>query len=129
MDYRVEELAGAAGLPVDTIRFYQARGLLPSPRRVGRTAIYDETHLERLRRIRSLLSEAPVKAVNSLSASWMGINSPCGVMNPSKSSVSSPISIILPCLLFAGDIRTAGGSQPASDSNRDQARVDVRAPM
>jgi DNA-binding transcriptional MerR regulator len=57
MEYRVEALAGAAGLPVDTIRFYQARGLLPSPRRVGRKAVYDESHLERLRRIRSLLAE------------------------------------------------------------------------
>ncbi len=57
MEYRVEELAAAAGLPVDTIRFYQARGLLPSPQRVGRTAIYDEAHLERLRRVRSLLAD------------------------------------------------------------------------
>jgi len=57
MEYRVEELAAAAGLPVDTIRFYQARGLLPSPQRVGRTAIYDEAHLERLRRVRALLAD------------------------------------------------------------------------
>ena len=57
MEYRVEELGVAASLPVDTIRFYQARGLLPAPRRVGRTAVYDESHLERLRRIRSLLAD------------------------------------------------------------------------
>jgi DNA-binding transcriptional MerR regulator len=57
MEYRVEELGTAAGLPVDTIRFYQARGLLPPPRRSGRTAVYDEAHLERLRRIRGLLGE------------------------------------------------------------------------
>ncbi len=57
MDYRVEELGAAVGLPVDTIRFYQARGLLPSPRRVGRIALYDDAHLERLRRIRTLLAD------------------------------------------------------------------------
>ena len=54
MNYRVEQLAAAAGLPVDTLRFYQSRGLLPAPRREGRIAIYGDAHFERLRRIRSL---------------------------------------------------------------------------
>jgi DNA-binding transcriptional MerR regulator len=54
MDYRVEEIAAAAGVRVDTLRFYQGRGLIPAPTRVGRVAIYGEKHLERLRRIRSL---------------------------------------------------------------------------
>ena len=54
MEYRVEQLAAAARLPVDTLRFYQARGLLPAPRREGRIAIYEDRHLERLTRIRSL---------------------------------------------------------------------------
>lgn len=57
MEYRVEELGAASGLPVDTIRFYQSRGLLPPPRRVGRTAVYGDAHLDRLRRIRALLGE------------------------------------------------------------------------
>jgi len=55
MEYRVAELATAAGIAVDTVRFYQARGLLASPERRGRFAIYDSGHLERVRRIRSLL--------------------------------------------------------------------------
>ncbi len=54
MEYRVEELASSAGVGVDTVRFYQARGLLPKPDRRGRIAIYADTHLERLRRIRAL---------------------------------------------------------------------------
>ena len=54
MEYRVEQLAAAARLPVDTLRFYQARGLLPAPRREGRVAVYEDLHLERLTRIRSL---------------------------------------------------------------------------
>jgi DNA-binding transcriptional MerR regulator len=53
MEYRVEELARQAGVRVDTIRFYQGRGLLPAPARRGRVAIYEEGHLERLRRIRA----------------------------------------------------------------------------
>ncbi len=54
MDYRVEQLASAAGVRVDTVRFYQTRDLLPAPARVGRAAIYGDAHLEQLRRIRSL---------------------------------------------------------------------------
>jgi DNA-binding transcriptional MerR regulator len=51
---RVEELAAAAGVSVDTVRYYQGRGLLPPPRRAGRVALYDDSHVERLARIRSL---------------------------------------------------------------------------
>jgi DNA-binding transcriptional MerR regulator len=57
MEYRVEELAAAAGVRVDTVRFYQGKGLLPAPRREGRIAIYRESHLERLRRVRELLGD------------------------------------------------------------------------
>lgn len=55
MELRVSELAEAAGVGIDTIRFYQAKGLLTSPVRRGRFAIYSAAHLERVRRIRSLL--------------------------------------------------------------------------
>lgn len=54
MDYRVEALAAKADVSVDTVRFYQSRGLLPPPRREGRVAWYDDDHLERLARIRRL---------------------------------------------------------------------------
>ena len=51
---RVEDLAAAADVSVDTIRFYQKRRLLPPPEREGRVAWYDATHVERLHRIREL---------------------------------------------------------------------------
>ena len=54
MDFRVEQLAAAADVSVDTVRFYQARGLLLPPRREGRIAWYGSEHLERLGRIRAL---------------------------------------------------------------------------
>jgi DNA-binding transcriptional MerR regulator len=57
MEYRVEEIARAAGVTVDTVRFYQARGLLPAPERRGRVAIYSEDHLSQLRQIRTLNRE------------------------------------------------------------------------
>ncbi|MFN2588785.1 MAG: MerR family transcriptional regulator, partial [Actinomycetota bacterium] len=54
MRYRVDELAAGAGVSVDTVRFYQARGLLPQPERTGRVAWYGESHLRTLQRIRDL---------------------------------------------------------------------------
>ena len=54
MEYRIEQLARAAGVPVDTVRFYQGKGLIPAPRREGRVTWYGEPHLDRLRRIREL---------------------------------------------------------------------------
>jgi DNA-binding transcriptional MerR regulator len=57
MEYRVEELAQTVGIRVDTLRFYQARGLLAAPERRGRVAVYGDGHLERLQRVRELQRE------------------------------------------------------------------------
>jgi len=54
MEMRVEELARQAGTSVDTVRYYQTKGLIPPPRRRGRVALYDDHHLERILRVRSL---------------------------------------------------------------------------
>ncbi len=54
MEMRVEQLAARAGVSVDTIRYYQSKGLLASPRRQGRVAWYDAEHVTRIARIRSL---------------------------------------------------------------------------
>jgi DNA-binding transcriptional MerR regulator len=50
----VEQLAAEAGLPTSTIRMYQTKGLLHAPRRHGRTARYDATHLDRLRLVQRM---------------------------------------------------------------------------
>lgn len=54
MRYRVDELAARSGVSVDTVRFYQGKGLLTPPRREGRIAWYSEDHRRRLARIRDL---------------------------------------------------------------------------
>ena len=54
MGYRVEQLAALADVSVDTVRFYQSKGLLAAPRREGRVGVYDDEHLARLNRIRGL---------------------------------------------------------------------------
>ncbi|MBA2274215.1 MAG: MerR family transcriptional regulator [Actinobacteria bacterium] len=54
MRYRVDELAAKVGVRVDTVRFYQTKGLLPPPERDGRIAWYCEDHVDRLGRILDL---------------------------------------------------------------------------
>ncbi|WP_342213099.1 MerR family transcriptional regulator [Nocardia wallacei] len=55
-EYRIDELAHAAGTTSRNVRAYQERGLLPPPtRRSGRALIYDDTHLARLKIIDALL--------------------------------------------------------------------------
>ena len=54
MEYRIEQLARAAGVAVDTIRFYQGKGLLEAPRREGRVTWYGDAHVDRLKRIKEL---------------------------------------------------------------------------
>ncbi len=61
--FRVGELADRCDLSVDTIRFYQKRGLLPPPDRVGRVGWYGPGHEERLARIRDLQAQGFTLAV------------------------------------------------------------------
>jgi len=55
--YRVEQLAAACDVSVDTVRYYQSRGLVPAPEREGRVAWYDERHAERIHEVRALRSK------------------------------------------------------------------------
>jgi DNA-binding transcriptional MerR regulator len=65
--YRVEQLAAACDVSVDTVRYYQSRGLLPQPEREGRIAWYGPEHARRIREVRTLqrrgLSLAAIKRV------------------------------------------------------------------
>jgi DNA-binding transcriptional MerR regulator len=50
----LDELTTASGLSIRTIRFYQAQGILTAPRKVGRVAKYNTTHIEQLAQITEL---------------------------------------------------------------------------
>jgi DNA-binding transcriptional MerR regulator len=50
----VEQLAARCDVSVDTVRYYQSRGLLTAPVREGRVAWYGPEHAERIAEIRSL---------------------------------------------------------------------------
>jgi DNA-binding transcriptional MerR regulator len=54
-EYRLDDLARISGVSARNIRAYRERGLLDPPRRVGRSAYYDDYHLSQLKAINQLL--------------------------------------------------------------------------
>lgn len=71
VEYRVDELARAAGTTVRNVRAYQDRGLLPPPKRVGRIALYSDAHLARLRLVAALLDRGySLGNIGELLAGW-----------------------------------------------------------
>lgn len=54
-EYRIEELAVVARTTVRSVQSYRNKGLLAPPRRQGRIALYDDSHVERLVLIADLI--------------------------------------------------------------------------
>jgi DNA-binding transcriptional MerR regulator len=70
-EYRIEELAMMAGTTTRNIRVYRDRGLLHPPLRVGRIALFNDTHLTRLRLITSLLDRGyNIAHVHEMLSAW-----------------------------------------------------------
>jgi DNA-binding transcriptional MerR regulator len=71
VEYRIDDLAQAAGMTVRNVRAYQERGLLPAPSLRGRTGWYDDGHLARLRLIGRLLDRGYTTAhITDFIATW-----------------------------------------------------------
>jgi len=56
-EFKLGELADAAGVSPRTVRVYIAIGVLPGPVRAGRAAAYTRDHLAGIRRIQELQAE------------------------------------------------------------------------
>ena len=70
-EYRIEDLARLAGTTTRNIRVYRDRGLLPPPLRVGRIALFNDTHLTRLRLITSMLDRGyNIAHVREMLSAW-----------------------------------------------------------
>jgi DNA-binding transcriptional MerR regulator len=70
-EYRIDELARLAGTTTRNIRVYRDRGLLHPPLRVGRIALFNDTHLTRLRLITSLLDRGyNISHVREMLSAW-----------------------------------------------------------
>src|ERR1700727_2368372 len=70
-EYRIDDLARLAGTTTRNIRVYRDRGLLPPPLRVGRIALFNDTHLTRLRLITSMLERGyNIAHVREMLSAW-----------------------------------------------------------
>lgn len=70
-EYRIDDLARAADMTTRNVRAYQDRGLLHAPRRAGRVAIYDDSHLARLKLIGSMLGRGYTAAhISEMLTAW-----------------------------------------------------------
>jgi DNA-binding transcriptional MerR regulator len=70
-EYRIDDLARLGGTTTRNVRVYRDRGLLPPPLRVGRIALYNDTHLTRLRLITSMLNRGyNIAHVREMLSAW-----------------------------------------------------------
>jgi DNA-binding transcriptional MerR regulator len=70
-EYRIDDLARLAGTTTRNIRVYRDRGLLHPPLRVGRVALFNDTHLTRLRLITSMLDRGyNIAHVHEMLSAW-----------------------------------------------------------
>src|SRR6202000_3133724 len=70
-EYRIDALARLAGTTTRNIRVYRDRGLLPPPLRVGRIALFNDTHLTRLPLITSMSDRGyNLAAVRGMLYAW-----------------------------------------------------------
>jgi len=91
-EFRVDELARAAGTTVRNLRAYQDRGLLPPPERRGRTGYYTSAHLARLRLIGALLNRGySIANIGELLEAWHS-GGDLGALLGLESAITSPWS-------------------------------------
>ncbi|MGH9225255.1 MAG: MerR family transcriptional regulator [Acidimicrobiales bacterium] len=114
MRLRVEELAKAADVSVDTVRYYQKQRLLPPPERDGRLAVYTGEHLERMNRIKDLQRRGFSLAVIRRFLA--------GELDPADEGLAAAV-------VEAGDEGRDGEAEELFDIDELAARTLVPAPM
>lgn len=110
-EFTIDELAREADATVRNIRAYQDRGLLPPPEKRGRTGIYTDVHLGRLRIIGRLLERGYTLAnIKDLLLAWeegRDLNDILGL----EAVVTSPWSEEAPSYIDYQDLVGAFGEQ------------------
>lgn len=106
----IDQLARAAGTTVRNVRAYQDRGILPPPLRRGRSGIYAETHLARLRLIQALLARGySIGNIGELIAAWetgRDLEQVLGL----EAAVASPFATEQPGAIDAAELASAFGA-------------------
>lgn len=129
LELTVDELASRSGLPVRTIREYQAEGLVPPPERRGRVGIYRASHVTRLELIGRLQSRGySLAAIRDLVRSWsdgadlgdvlgLEVDELVHLDEPGRPATVAQLALVLPSLVPArlDDLIATGLIEPYDD--------------
>ncbi|MFI5307880.1 MAG: MerR family transcriptional regulator [Polyangiales bacterium] len=128
-EYTIDELAARSGVPSRTIRFYQAKGVLPPPRKRGRVAVYDDSHAERLKVVGELQDKGlRLRAIRDIIGredldsdaihKWLGVGERLGALSQDapalvteeelKRSLGDPQPGVISRLLARGAVQVQG---------------------
>lgn len=124
-EYRIEDLAHASGATVRTIRAYQDRGLLPRPERRGRSNVYGEAHLARLRQIADLLDRGyTLASIKELLEAWdagRGLGGVLGLV----AEVSGPWTDEEAARISRADLDATFGGEPDDQAVADAVELGI----
>lgn len=110
----IDQLAGAVKMTVRNVRAYASRGLIPSPRLVGRTGYYDQDHVNRLLLIRDLLDRGyTLSAVEATLARNTAL--PAGHALDLIETLGDPRNPEEPEAITADALARLAGVEPSSD--------------
>jgi DNA-binding transcriptional MerR regulator len=114
-EYRIDDLARAAGMTTRNVRAYQDRGLLPAPRRAGRVALYGDAHLARLKLIGSMLGRGYTTAhIAEMLSAWEHGKDLADVLGVEQALVK-PWGADQPTAMAVAEVRELAGDQAAFD--------------
>ncbi|MGA4957219.1 MerR family transcriptional regulator [Streptomyces lavendulocolor] len=124
-EYRIEDLAHHSGATVRTIRAYQDRGLLPKPERRGRSNVYGDAHLTRLRQIADLLDRGyTLASIKELLEAWdagRGLGGVLGLV----AEVHGPWTDEEADRITRAELDAAFGGTPDEDAVREALELGV----
>lgn len=102
--YSISELARAAGTTVRNVRAYQSKQLLPSPERDGRSSVYSDVHLARLKLIGRLLERGYTLANIAEMVDALDRGADVGELLGLEAAITSPFSSELPTYMTIGEL-------------------------
>lgn len=124
-EYRIEDLAHQSGATVRTIRAYQDRGLLPRPERRGRSNVYGDAHLARLRQIADLLDRGyTLASIKELLEAWdtgRGLGGVLGLV----AEVQGPWTDEEAARISRAELDARFGGTPDEDAIREAVELGV----
>jgi DNA-binding transcriptional MerR regulator len=124
--YRIDDLARASNVTVRNIRAYQERGLLHAPRREGRVAIFDDSHLSRLKIITSMLERGYTSGhITEMLTAWEGGLDLADVLGL-ESALVPPRLEDPPATMTITEVRALAGDKEALQRYLDVGLVEIK---